>query len=421
MHTDLFRREVIKAQQQNRQTGEILLAQSVPLWLVTLFILSTITIALLFLIFGEFTRKERVYGLTVPGHGAIRLTTQEAGFVQTMPFTEGQLVNEGDVLFEIRQERFSDIGDTRQLIETILESQSKKFSAEIENRSEQEKINLKNIQLREDRVTQELASLDKEIKLQKRQLTSTRRMLKKLKPLFEDRIIPEIQYQQQITTYLDQQARLENLNRSHIAMKTELTNIQQEMRASKLRAEAERSALERNRLTNEQMRVEQRGARVRRILAPVSGTISNILVDVGLPVEPGTPIATILPTGVQLEAQLFIPSDAVGLLAKGQRVKIRYDAFPYQKFGLYEGVLGELANIDVPIHEIQTRLPHLATQYQGKTFFKASIRLDSQAVQGYGKAIPLRAGLTLEADVLLERKRLIEWIFDPLLALQQQL
>lgn len=421
MHTNLFRREVIKAQQQNRQTGEILLAQSVPLWLVTLFILSIITIALLFLIFGEFTRKERVYGLTVPGHGAIRLTAQEAGFVQTMPFTEGQLVNEGDVLFEIRQERFSDIGDTRQLIETILESQSKKLTNEIKNRSEQEKINLRNIQLREDRVTQELASLDSEIELQKRQLASTRRMLKKLKPLFEDRIIPEIQYQQQITTHLDQQARLENLKRSHIAMKAELANIQQEMSASKLRAAAERSALERNRLTNEQMRVEQRGARVRRILAPMSGTISNILVDVGLPVEPGAPIATILPNGVQLEAQLFVPSDAVGLLAKGQKVKIRYDAFPYQKFGLYEGVLSELANIDVPIHEIQTRLPHLATQYQGKTFFKASIRLDSQTVQGYGKAIPLRAGLTLEADVLLERKRLIEWIFDPLLALQKQL
>jgi len=412
---------VIKVQESNRQTGEILLAQSIPLWAITLLTLSIITIALLFLVFGEFTRKERVYGLTVPGRGAVRLTAQEAGFVHAMPLTEGQRVNEGDVLFEIRQDRFSDIGDTRRLIETMLESQSKKLVDEIANRSEQEKINFRNFQLRKDRLTQEIASLDNEIALQRKQLSNTQRMLKKLKPLFEDRIIPEIQYQQQITTHLDQQARLENLNRSRIALEAELSNTQQELRASKLRAEAEQSALERNRLQNEQLRVEQRGARVRRILAPMSGTVSNILVDVGLPVESGTPIATILPEGVRLEAQLFIPSDAIGLLEKGQSVKIRYDAFPYQKFGLYEGELNELANIDVPIHEIQTRLPHLAAQYQGKTFFKASIRLDSQAVHGYGKAIPLRAGLTLEADVLLERKRLIEWIFDPLLALGRQL
>ena len=39
-----------------------------------------------------------------------------------------------------------------------------------------------------------------------------------------------------------------------------------------------------------------------------------------------------------------------------------------------------------------------------------------QAVQAYGQPQPLAAGMQLEADVLLDRRRLIEWIFEPLLS-----
>jgi membrane fusion protein len=42
--------------------------------------------------------------------------------------------------------------------------------------------------------------------------------------------------------------------------------------------------------------------------------------------------------------------------------------------------------------------------------------LERQSVQAYGQAQPLAAGMQLEADVLLDRRRLIEWIFEPLLS-----
>jgi membrane fusion protein len=421
MKPDLFRPEVIDAQRNNRQTGGILLAQSLPLWSLTLSILTVTVMVILFLLLGEFTRKEKAYGITIPGRGAIRLTAQEPGFIHAMQLFEGEQVAEGDLLFEIRQDKFSDLGETRQLIEASLESRSEKLASEIENRLRQENINIKKLQARAEQLRQEIASLDIEIKLQERQVVNAKRLVENLRPLFDERIIPEVQYQQQVSTHLEQQARLESLRRNQLGLKANHAETLDEMRVSKLRAEAEQSKMERNMLVNEQLQLEQRGAHVSFIRAPVSGTVSNILVDVGLPVEPGSAIATILPDGVQLEAQLFIPSNAIGFLRTGQQVKLRYDAFPYQKFGVYEGELTELASINVPMHEIEMRLPRLAEQYQGMTFFKAAVRLDRQAVQAYGQAVPLRAGLTLEADILLERKALIEWVFDPLFALGKRL
>jgi membrane fusion protein len=421
MQEDLFRPEAIEAQQQARQTGKILLTQSIPLWALTLSTFVLIILLFLFLGFGEFTRKERVYGITIPGRGAIRLTAQESGFVHSANLYEGKRVAEGELLFEIRQDKFSDLGDTQHLIETSLQNRNDKLADEIDNRLQQEKINLSNLQTREIRLKQEIASLDVEIDLQKQQIVNTERLVKNLRPLFDEQIIPEVQYQQQVSAHLEQRARLESLRRNRLDLKASYADTLNEISASELRAQADRSTLERNILANEQTRLERRGARVSYIRAPIAGIVSNILVDVGVPVEPGRSIATILPDGVQLEAQLFIPSTAIGFLKQGQEVRLRYDAFPYQKFGLYEGELAELSNIDIPLQEIQTRFPILTKMYEGKTFFRANVRLDKQSIEAYGKSLPLRAGLTLEADVLLDRKRLIEWVFDPVMALGKRL
>lgn len=295
MQGDLFRPEAVEAQQHSRQTGKILLTQSVPLWALTLSALIVIVVLTLFLIFGEFTRKEHVYGITVPGHGAIRLSAQDSGFVHNSQIFEGKKVAAGDLLLEIRQDKFSDIGDTQHLIESSLENRNNKLADEIENRLQQEQLNRDNLKTREERLKQEISSLDVEIDLQRQQVINAKRMVKKLRPLFDEQIIPEVQYQQQVSSYLEQQARLESLRRNRLDLKATYADTLNEISASKLRAKAEQSSLERNILANEQVRLERRGARVSYIRAPIAGTVSNIQVGVGLPVEPGSPVATILP------------------------------------------------------------------------------------------------------------------------------
>jgi membrane fusion protein len=190
-----------------------------------------------------------------------------------------------------------------------------------------------------------------------------------------------------------------------------------EIDAVHLRAEADRSSLERTLLSTQQQTLVQSGSHLNYVRAPLAGTVSNILVDEGRQIEAGASLATLLPQDVNLDVQVFIPSNAIGFIEPGQRVNLRYDAFPYQKFGVYEGELTELTHVDVSLKELQSRFPHLTGKYQGMTLFRATVKPQAQSVQAYGKAIPLRAGLTLEADIHLEKKRLIEWVFDPLVSM----
>jgi membrane fusion protein len=387
------------------------------LWYITLGVLIAVLSIILFLSFAEFTRKERVFGLTVPGHGAIRLTTQDSGIIYASHVTEGSHVSAGDLMFEIRQEKFSDLGDTQKLIQENLADQSDKLIDEISNRVRQAQMEATDLKEKGTLLEQEIASLEAEIALQVKQVTTKKKLTENLLPLYEKRIIPELQYQQQVSEHIEQQTRLETLKRSLLALKSRHIETINEIRSTQLRAEADQSALERTLLSTRQQSLVQRGSHLNYIRAPVAGIVSNILVDAGRQIEAGESLATLLPQGVKLDIQVFIPSNAIGFLKNGQQVKLRYDAFPYQKFGVYTGELTELTHVDVSLKELQLRFPHLMEKYQGMTFFRATVRPDSQTIQAYGKQVSLKAGLTLEADIHLERKRLIEWVFDPVLAL----
>ena len=69
----------------------------------------------------------------------------------------------------------------------------------------------------------------------------------------------------------------------------------------------------------------------------LSGTVSNRSVKIGQSVSAGQALLTLLPAGDRLEAELLVPSESIGFIAPGDRVLLRYDAYPYQRFGVHTG------------------------------------------------------------------------------------
>jgi membrane fusion protein len=156
--------------------------------------------------------------------------------------------------------------------------------------------------------------------------------------------------------------------------------------------------------------VEQ-GADQRVVLrAPQSGTVSSVLAVVGQSVSAAAALATIVPQGAALQAELYAPSSAVGFVQTGQAVRLRYEAFPYQKFGQQSGYVLRISRVPLAASELAA-LAVVATQAgPPEPLFRITVALDDPST-----AMPLSAGMRLQADVLLERRRLVEWLFEPLL------
>jgi membrane fusion protein len=166
----------------------------------------------------------------------------------------------------------------------------------------------------------------------------------------------------------------------------------------------------------EEQLAEQNGKREIVLSAPETGTVTALQAKRGGHHDAKVPLLAILPEGSQLEAQLFCSSRAVGFLKVGQRVLLRYEAFPYQKFGHYEGSVTSISHSAVNPGELAPQEAGLAriTPGSSEAVYRVTVALASQDVQAYGKARPLQAGMQLEADIVLEHRRLYEWMLEPL-------
>jgi membrane fusion protein len=121
-----------------------------------------------------------------------------------------------------------------------------------------------------------------------------------------------------------------------------------------------------------------------------------------------------VPADGALLAHLYAPSSAIGFIRAGQTVRLRYEAFPFQKFGHHEGRVLQVSRTPLPPGEVPASA-------RDEPMYRITVALERQTVRAYGSEQPLAAGMQLEADVLLERRRLIEWIFEPVLSVAGRL
>ncbi|CAM3702195.1 HlyD family efflux transporter periplasmic adaptor subunit [Legionella longbeachae] len=144
------------------------------------------------------------------------------------------------------------------------------------------------------------------------------------------------------------------------------------------------------------------------VRSPVDGVITNIFYKQGQVVEASKILLHIIPDNSTLVARLYIPSKDIGFLKKGAQVIIKYDAYPSQRFGFYKAFIREI-NLTVLTDEKEDKPIHV-----GEPYYKIKAELETPYVNLYGKKENLSHGMTLTAVITGEKKKIWQWIFDPI-------
>ncbi|MGC4060503.1 MAG: HlyD family efflux transporter periplasmic adaptor subunit [Aquabacterium sp.] len=409
----LFRQEVLAAQADN-SSGAALHIRPVGASRLTAFFGLMVAIVLCVLVFGAYTKKERVQGVIQARDGLAMIVPPEAGLVKKVLVKEGQVVKAGDVIAEIGNERFTDAGSTQTLLEGNLKGQRQQVMNQAQGQDEANAAALGGLEQRISQGQRDEQSLGEEIALQKQQIKSARKLLDQLKPLLVDHIVSEMQYEQQNQALLEQTAKLQSLQRQRSAVQNDMAQARDERAKLKAQHRVTRAGLDRDLLNLQQEEVQRRGARVTLLKAPVDGTVSGLVASVGQSVPAGTTLASIVPANSPMEAVLYVPSTAIGFIKAGQGVRLSYDAFPYQRFGQYHGVVQSVSQTDVPVNTGRN-------SEDRRAFFMVRVTLDSSTVKAYGAQVALRPGHTLTADIEIDRRKLIRWMLDPLFAFSGKL
>jgi membrane fusion protein len=412
MEKQLFRIEAIQ-HRQSHWLGSVLLLRPISFALWTLFAIAVAIAVLVFLFWGTYAKKSRVMGFLQPERGIVKVHPREAGTILERHVLEGQQVNRGDVLFVLSGERTSSQQpEVHASISRQLESRKQSLQNDL---AQQQRLLDQQAQALRARITSvqsEAAQLEREAALQVRRVKSFENQLENYKRLHEQNFFSSLALQQKQDELLEQQSRLHALTRARMGLARDLASLQAELRELPIRAETQTANIARTITATEQEITENEARRQTVVRAPQSGVATAVLAEVGQLATGQVPLLSIVPTDSKLIAHLFAPSSAIGFISSGQQVLLRYQAFPYQKFGQQSGKVMSISRTALP----QTELP-FSTPSGAEPLYRIEVALDSQNVKTYGQLQALQAGMQLEADVVLDTRRLIEWVFEPLYSL----
>ena len=414
MNHDLFRKESLDAN-KTKVLGPVALYCPPFRWLIVAMVCA-LTIALVgFCSLGSYTKRETAKGVLTPETGIMTITAMTAGTVTALPVREGRGIKKGEriatVSSEISTARY---GQTREAIARQLEIQSQGVTQQLTNLEQRNVEALKSLQERSSLLAQQTTELDTIYRQRQRQIALSQKQVDKMTAMRAEGYASNTQVEQQESELLDAKVRLQDVARQRIEIRQQHAQTRQQLREQPLTYFQQKNDLQQKLSDITQSMMENESRRSVDLRAPEQGTVSAVLVKPGQIVSVGQTIAMLLPDNAHLQARILLSSRAIGFIQSGQRVVLRYESFPWQKFGQHSGAVSEISTSPLSPQEIAGITGN--TQIQ-EPLYQVKVTLDSQSVQAYGKQFALRPGSALDADFIVDKRRIYEWVLEPLNAL----
>ncbi|MDR7121560.1 HlyD family efflux transporter periplasmic adaptor subunit [Rheinheimera soli] len=408
----LFRPKALQAQQQ-RLEGQVSIVQPVSSSVLCFCLVFILFSLLLLLHQASFSRKETVLGYLKPSSGVVRIHSQRPAVLKQLYIQDGTLVQAGQKLALLSSDEYLAAGESLTdhlqnslALQLALNTQKQhELLQSFAQQREQLSAQITNVkrQLAENQRQQQL--LSQRIDIQNQRLLSQQELALKGH-------LPKLQLEQQQDQHLmllQQLAEVQTLAQSILQQQIQWEN---QLQALPLEQQRQLQQLQAERFSFEQQKTELLARKEIVLTAPVAGRVTNLVVSAGQHLQGSQVLMQLLPESGFLYAQLLVPTRAFGFIQPGQTTWLRFDAFPYQRFGLYQGEISQLSKAVLMAQD-----PDSPVQIQ-EPVYQVQVRLNQQFIEAYGEQMPLQAGMLLSADIVLEQRSVLSWLLEPLVSLR---
>lgn len=404
----LFRTEALE-HQNDRLHGEVVFTQPLSTKLFAGSLFGIIAIAAVWVSVGTYARIETVPGMLITSVPSAKVVALQPGVVSELPVQEGQLVRKGDRLLVINSDReATGGGDVAGRGLGALAARQQLTEAQVamaDGRATAERGRLTTIITSAE---QQALSLRDQIALQEQVVASNQQMFDQVIAVVERGFVSKVELERRRQTLLSSQQSLANLRQQLTARTSDAQQARDQLASVVIDAQQGVSQIRESlqALNAEQARLEGEQSYV--ITAPIDGRVTALAAGVGRSVNASRPVMVIVPDGAELVAELYAPTRAVGFVDAGKETRLLYDAFPYQRFGSFGGKVANISRTAVDPRETDIPFPFEEPVYRIK------VSLDQQRVDAFGGPSPLQAGMTLQANIVLERQTFLAWLLQPL-------
>ena len=407
---NLFRNQSI-THATKRLGGEVLLIAPVSVWIVTVFLLVISASVITFLAISTFSRTETARGWLVPDAGIVRVTAMRPGIVSEILVSDGDQVEANQPIMIIRTLISTEEGDVGEALNTALETQQ--IAASQQYQFTQEDIENQKLELaqRRSNAQAELTAIEAQIRSQVTRIGQGKEAAERAIENWREGLDTRREADDRADMVLQLEQQLSSLRRSQSSIVGEISVIDRQITGmgNKLKlAQAERDSELAS--LSERSTISQMNNQFV-VVSPIAGTIETLAVQTGQSVASEHTLAVASPHGSTLVAELYVPSRSIGFLEIGQPVKVKYEAFSFQTFGTGAATVVDVSRTILDKDEIT--FPGGLIQ---EPVFRVVAELERSTIKAYKRDIPLKNGMLLTADIVTDRRSLLEWLFDPLYA-----
>jgi hemolysin D len=150
--------------------------------------------------------------------------------------------------------------------------------------------------------------------------------------------------------------------------------------------------------------------------APQSGVVKDLATHTkGSVLQPGTVLMSLVPTGDQLQAEVWVEHDDVGFVREGKPAKVKLAAYPFQKYGMLEATVKQVSpdagEASPSGASMNTNNAKASPQQAGG--YKALVVLNAQQLDVNGEHFALQPGMQVSAEINLGTRTVIEYLLSP--------
>ncbi|MGE8224773.1 MAG: HlyD family secretion protein [Stenotrophomonas sp.] len=353
-----------------------------------------------------------VAGRLVPVQGMATVLAPVTGVVRWLDADDGKRVVAGEALALVAVQRtLPELGDANLALELGL--QQKEDSIELARDAFKEQLAVQAAGLNEQMhaARAEARLIELEIAARREQIRMAGDVLARRRSFDAATTAGLVAAEQQEALLLDYSVQLQSLRRQQAATQRLIAQLKQAALELPGRRKANDATYAGHLAQLRLQQVENEANAALLVKAPVDGVVVAQMVKPGQSVHLGQPLLSVLPGDGRLQAELMVPGRAIGAMAPGDRVVLRYQAFPHHKFGMQRGTIAHISRTAVDSEEASFGPGAPAVK---EAFYRVTVELANQAIVAHGRLEPLKPGMLLDAQLSGEREPLSDHLLQPM-------
>ena len=404
----LFRKEAIEYQQE-KMWGDVIVAKPLSFTVYTITALVVVAAIFLFLFSGDYSKKQSVKGFLIPDEGVMKVFTNKQGYFSKVYVAERDYVEKDQPLVTIVQNQSLANGQqfhNQMLME--LNRQEKVLQKSIKSVHKLAEVERQQLNEAMGTLMTAISIQTDKSKNQQNRVAIARAKVVRFEKLKSRNVISRVQLEDSKDLYYQYLDGLMDFEQAILTQGAQLRQTQNSLVGIDDRKQEKLVSYESQLSSLRQQKSQIHSDQSITLRAARAGRVTGLQVREGESVQSKIPLLSIIPAASSLEAHLYVPTRAIGLVKTGQLVRLQYDAFPYQKYGVYQGeIIGITETIFSPT-ELDVPVPI------SEPVYRIIVKLDIQHLEAFGRQLTLQAGMTLNAEIIYDQRSLISWLLEPI-------